>query len=551
VDGTSCSRFSIFPTAAAFAAAYGQAPLYYSNQNQYFLHGLAMADYGSLGKDWLANTLDPTPLFSWLVLGTVRLMPPWVFHLYHALLMGVYAAAMLDLYFAVGGCIGRSSQDGLGSPSHQRWPIFAALFVLVHSAAARWASYALLGGDYPWYLQAGLASQYILGPMLQPSVFGVLLVLALSLFVRGRWILSAICIALAGSMHNTYLLPGAMLTIGMVVAMIQQGLLRDGLLMGGLTLLLVLPTAIHSMLTFEPTTPEAFAAAQDILANFRIPHHARMDYWLDGVAVLQILWMVLGIGLAWRTRLFTVLLVSFSLALLLSLIQAWTQSNLLALLFPWRLSAVLMPLATTIVLARITLSPLLRFSPLSLVSHSLLLFLAGAGLAISFGRFAFQSPSEDVPVMEFVRQTREPGEVYFLPMKLPDRSKKPSGFVHSLSGDFKPPPAKKRDSRLIAADLQQFRLHTGAPIFVDFKAIPYKDVEVIEWRQRLEFVSEVYEQLGEGKVAEALAELRKRGVTHLLQLAADKELSHPELRLIYGGGEDGAYRVYRLVHAAG
>ena len=54
--------------------------------------------------------------------------------------------------------------------------------------------------------------------------------------------------------------------------------------------------------------------AQDILANFRIPHHTPMDYWLDGVAVLQILWIVLGICLAWRTRLFTVLLVSFVLA---------------------------------------------------------------------------------------------------------------------------------------------------------------------------------------------------------------------------------------------
>ena len=36
---------------AAFAAAYGQAPLYYSNQNQYFLHGLAEAGEGLLAED--------------------------------------------------------------------------------------------------------------------------------------------------------------------------------------------------------------------------------------------------------------------------------------------------------------------------------------------------------------------------------------------------------------------------------------------------------------------------------------------------------------------
>ena len=49
---------------AVFAAAYCQAPLFYSNQNQYFLHGLARAGEGTLSDDWLANTRDPTPAFS-------------------------------------------------------------------------------------------------------------------------------------------------------------------------------------------------------------------------------------------------------------------------------------------------------------------------------------------------------------------------------------------------------------------------------------------------------------------------------------------------------
>ena len=38
-----------------FALAYTQAPLYYSNQNQYLLHGLATAGYGHLDGDWLAT----------------------------------------------------------------------------------------------------------------------------------------------------------------------------------------------------------------------------------------------------------------------------------------------------------------------------------------------------------------------------------------------------------------------------------------------------------------------------------------------------------------
>src|SRR5262245_49206736 len=85
--------------AALFSAAYCQAPLYYSNQNQYFLHGLARAGEGTLNEDWLANTKDPTPAFTWLVEQTARVLPRETFHVYHALLMGVYAAALAALFF--------------------------------------------------------------------------------------------------------------------------------------------------------------------------------------------------------------------------------------------------------------------------------------------------------------------------------------------------------------------------------------------------------------------------------------------------------------------
>src|SRR5262249_14922667 len=160
--------------AAAFSVAYGQAPLYYSNQNQYFLHGLASAGHGHLRDDWLANTRDPTPLFSGLVAFPASWLHPWAFHGYHAFLLGAYAAAMLGLFATIVD----------GPIAARRWPAFLALFVTLHSALARWCSYRWLGQDYPWYFQAGVAGQYVLGAMFQPSVFGVLLIMAICLFVR-------------------------------------------------------------------------------------------------------------------------------------------------------------------------------------------------------------------------------------------------------------------------------------------------------------------------------------------------------------------------------
>src|SRR5262249_53688153 len=115
----------------------------------------------------------------------------------------------------------------------------------------------------------------------------------------------------------------------------------------------------------------------------------------------------------------------------------------------------------------------------------------------------------------------------------------------SLSGDFKPLAEKKRDPKLIPIGLQRFRLHAGAPIYVDFKSIPYKDVEVIEWRERLDRAAAVCRHLREGRLNEAVEELRRMKVTHLVW-PAGQALLDSRLKQTY---EDQAYRVYRVLPA--
>jgi hypothetical protein len=129
--------------------------------------------------------------------------------------------------------------------------------------------------------------------------------------------------------------------------------------------------------------------------------------------------------------------------------------------------------------------------------------------------------------------------VYFLPVEVPDLARKTRG---SLSSDFKPLAAKKLDPKLIPVGLQRFRLHAGAPIYVDFKSIPYRDVEVLEWRRRLARADAVCRGLREGRADESLATLREEGVTHLVW-PAPQPLPGGALRTEY---EDPAYRVYRI-----
>jgi hypothetical protein len=513
--------------AAAFALACGQAPLYYSNQNQYFLHGLAHAGVGLLGDDWLARTRDPTPLFSGLVAFTARYLHPWAFYVSYAVLQAAYAAGLLGVFFAVAG-----------EPARRRWPVFVALLVAAHAALLRWASFRWLGEDYPWYLQAGVAGQYVLGGMLQPSVFGVLLVVAVGLFAHGRPHLATVSAALAATLHTTYLLPAGLLVLGFGPALLAERQTARAVGVGALALALVAPAAVFVLATFGPTDAAKFRAAQEVLAQFRIPHHTEPRVWLGLVAVAQVAWLMLGLALARPARLAWALTLPAALALLLSLAQGATGSDALALLFPWRLSAVLIPIATAVILARlVAVLPAPVEGPTArAVAAGVVLICAAGGVWVMAARQGYRTSDDELPLLDFVRQTKEKGDVYFVPVNVPDSSK-----THGASSsDFKPLAVKKSGDNVIPFDLQRFRLTAEAPIYVDFKAIPYKDVEVLEWRERIRVALDVQKMLRDGDQAAALERLRALGVTHLVWPA---EQPLKGIEPIYPGE---TYRLYRL-----
>jgi hypothetical protein len=445
--------------------------------------------------------------------------------------MGVYAASLLGIFVTVCG-------EQLAA---RRWPVFVALLVAVHAALPRWASYHLFGQDYPWFLQAGVAGQYVLGGMFQPSTFGVLLIGAVCLFARDRVLLAAACVALGGTMHSTYLLPGALLVAGFMVALVVEGQAQRAVQVGAVAVLLVLPVSVYVFSVFGPTSPEEFARSQDILVNFRIPHHSRVGLWIDLVSVLQLLWIAAGIVLARPRQFVIVLAVAAGLALLLTLAQMATGNDTLALLFPWRISAVLIPVATAVLLSRlVAVLPSLFEGWVARAACFVVVYaLVREGVWITVSGQGFQSGRAEAELLSFARENRAEGQVYFLPVKVPNLEKTTRG---SLSSDFKPVADKKRDQRVISPDLQGFRLATGVPIFVDFKSIPYKDVEVLEWRKRIDLAEQVQAKIAKGDQEAAVTALREHKVTHVVVPAA-QTLSGAGVEQVH---QDEHYRVYRI-----
>jgi hypothetical protein len=121
-----------------------------------------------------------------------------------------------------------------------------------------------------------------------------------------------------------------------------------------LGLVLMLPVAIHVVLTFRPTTPAAWATAQDVLMNVRLQHHALVHRWLGAPAYAQLAIVCAGLWVVRRSpRLFAVLAASTVVAVALTIVQVLSHSASLALLFPWRLSVYVVPVSASVLAAAV------------------------------------------------------------------------------------------------------------------------------------------------------------------------------------------------------
>jgi hypothetical protein len=494
--------------AVIFALLYAQSPLYTSNQNQYFLHGMARAGLGFLNRDWLARTPDPTPVFSTLVYLTYALThSDLLFYVYYALLMGVYLFSvygLMDLLFD----LWRSKTRSL---------LFVALFLGAHSAALRYLLSKTVGSEATFLVEGGVAGQRLLGQVFQPSTFAVFLVLSLYLFLADRRNWAILALVVAVTVHPTYLLCGGLLTLAYLWVIFRETRQVKTVLLYGLKVLVpVLPILAYTLLTFHPTNPILYAEAQHVLVHFRIPSHALVGEWLDWTVAVQAAFVLAALVVLHRKRLFLIYGFLTGCTVLLTLIQVATGSNTLALLFPWRVSILLVPLGVGVLLAALVTRVMDAWQPSPRTSRWLrILSLIVIGGLMAVGVMRFQIERADLqadpanPMMNYVAAHKSPGDIYLIPSKLAN-----------------------------------FRLVTGAPVLADFDSIPYRDSDVMEWYQRLQWASWFYESgQGDNPCKALINTFTKYGVTYAVVERSDKFTVCRSLPVVY---QDVTYRIYAL-----
>ncbi len=290
-------------------------------------------------------------------------------------------------------------------------------------------------------------------------------------------------------------------------------------LLGLLALALVAPGVLYNQFVLSATSPALSAQALDILVNQRIPHHALLRVWMDAGATLQIGIILVGMILVLRTRLFPVILVLFLGGAVGTLVQVLGGSHSLALLAPWRVSVILVPLSTSLLLAWVVAklfdlfqAQIDRVVPAIVVFCLVaILFLAREGMTIQRGRFARYDRQDVHQVMNIIKQSKTSGQVYLIP---------------------------PRDNRF-----DEFRTYTGAPAFINWKSHPYRDFEVMEWYHRNQLARAFYTQDSGGACA-TLAQIMAE--FHLTHVVVDLAKDPPSCAAMQETYRDQHYALYEL-----
>jgi hypothetical protein len=512
--------------ALAFGVAYTQSNLYESNQNTKFLHGIAQAGFGYLQQDWLAKTIDPLPVFSFLVYLTYSIDQN-LFYLQYLILLGIYLFSLIGIASYLYGL--RKSLPELFA--------FLGLIFLLHS---RWVINMVgrkLGFDLE-LLHDGLAQQYLLGLEYQNSTFGVLILLSVFLFLKRSYFWAALCLGVAAILHSAYIFSAALVTLAFCLTILWENLKearasgkmdRRALLqavktpfwVGLLILVMVIPVLWYNAVYLGPTSPGIFAQAMRIQVHERIPYHSLVSVWLNTGAYIQITIMLVGLILAWRSRLFPVVLALFLGGLIVTVIQVVTNSDDLAMLAPWRVSILLVPLSTALIAGWLVHMIYGWVGP-RLQSMQWAVVLIGVVSIVAFTQLGWMLQQDYGTsyrtrrvgrMMDFAVQNAAPGQVYLVPPK--------------------------------ENDYDNFRLYTGIPIYINWKSTPYKDVEYLQWYQRVQLADQFYNAKGPQRCDLLSQIVADGGVTDVVIQGKQATLDCPSATEVF---RDTRYSVYALSH---
>jgi len=327
----------------ALTIVYPMQELFSGNQNIYFLWGIADLLPNSFAADPLLISPDPYPAFSWLIsIFPIQYLSIWITIIY-TLLSSIYSYSLFGIADRITAVYSNNT----------RLFSFLTLFLLLHCSPI-WGTYfqLVLDVDLRWMWDSGIAEQGVLRGYLQPSVFGVFLLLSIYLAMQRKYVLAILSIAPAAIFHASYLFLGGLLTL---LIIFQSNFGKKSLITSIILLLLVLPYSYYIFSHFFQVD-EALKTAinQAVMAGFDENIHINPSNWLTPKFYLQLLIMLLGFVILWKTQLRNIIIAIGTFGTLLTLLAYGLDNTTLISLNPWRVSVLIMPIATVAILAKVS-----------------------------------------------------------------------------------------------------------------------------------------------------------------------------------------------------
>jgi hypothetical protein len=473
-----------------FVASKVYAPVFSGNQNTYFIHGLSNVGGNRLANDFLSVSADHVPVFSAFITAISAVLPPVSFQILHAAMLGIYFISVVGI------------ARHLFSSYHKTVPLVLLVAILV-------------GFQSPWLASLvpnslvtlqnnlwgkGLAGQTTMSSSLEPATAGIFLFFSLLALIQTRYVTAGLFLVIPALIHPSYLVISSFLAIGYILALLRdRSSLRSAaivVLISGSGLILV---SSYLLWGYLQSSQEVNSEAARILVNDRLPHHALPKIWFGRGDIVQLVVVALAWFIVRKTILGTVIGISTSLALLFSGVQLITGSETIALLFPWRISVILVPLSSVVITAYA------------------IDFITTRGL---LGQFSFSRVSKYVLITAaFILA----GVIVFYAMgESRDKNVLANAFPHAGVANYLDESEINDLSIMIPpkrwTPLDNFRLDAMVPVFVDQKNHPIFGEDVVEWDRRLKVARDVYSNLDKGRCDVVKGLLAGEYVTHILVL---------------------------------
>ncbi len=489
------------------------------NQCIYFFWGIKNAGFGFLEHDFLATQADPFPLFSWLVQYSSSLFDSNSFLFWYWLLNLVYVIA----FFEIAEDVSKQLSLKLNKV------LFTLLFLFANSTFI-WGFFfsRFFNLDLRWAWDSGFAEQGILRGYFQPSVFGVFILLSVALFAKRRFVPAFVSAAIAACFHANYLLVSAVFISVYLLFLVKEKNYKTAIIGGVVSLAIVLPYLLYVFKNFGTAFPETV----EYIRN-NIKGHIHFDYkvWMNSEAFLQMTLIVFAMWLVRATALLFPMSIGLAVLILLTLTTYTSGSIFLLNLTPWRISVVLVPVAVAVVMERlssitnvklnnliisIVLTATLSALYFRIFGNSsgdfilkwriltLLVFVATFGVILLFEKYLPHLNLKSITPLAALLLIVCLGLSGILLHKNDRKSEKElMEFVSKNSS--------QEQHYLIPPELTDFRLATGAPVFVD--STIYHSNALPEWDKRIKIANRFF-AASDTVLLDSL--VRNCGITHII-----------------------------------